>query len=62
MMDPLIEPTAALPLYFATARLGAMFVPINPRYTSEEATRVIGHADPRLVLGDRASGSGLRQS
>jgi acyl-CoA synthetase (AMP-forming)/AMP-acid ligase II len=46
----------ALPLYFATARLGAMFVPINPRYTSEEATRVIAHADPRLVLGDRASG------
>ena len=47
---------AAIPLYFAAARLGAVFVPINPRYTSEEAERIIAHADPRLVLGDAASG------
>ncbi len=46
----------ALSLYFATARIGAMFVPINPRYTSEESKLIITHADPRLVLGDRASG------
>jgi acyl-CoA synthetase (AMP-forming)/AMP-acid ligase II len=45
-----------IPLYFATARLGAVFVPINPRYTSEEAEQVIAHANPRLVLGDKASG------
>lgn len=46
----------ALPLYFATARLGAVFIPINPRYTSEEASRIIAHADPMLLLGDAASG------
>lgn len=46
----------ALALYFATARIGAMFVPINPRFTSEEAERIIGHADPCLILGDGASG------
>ena len=46
----------AIPLYFATARLGAVFVPINPRYTAEEAERIVRHADPQLVLGDRASG------
>lgn len=46
----------ALPLYFATARIGAVFVPLNPRYTGEESERIISHADPRLVLGDKASG------
>ncbi len=46
----------ALAMYFATARIGAMFVPINPRFTSEEAQRIIGHADPCLLLGDKASG------
>jgi acyl-CoA synthetase (AMP-forming)/AMP-acid ligase II len=45
-----------IPLYFATARLGAMFVPINPRYTADEAKRVIAHADPKMILGDKASG------
>lgn len=51
----------AIPLYFATARLGAVFVPINPRYTSAEAMRIIDHADPRLVLGDKASGHDTMQ-
>ena len=46
----------ALPLFFATARLGAVFVPINPRYSAEESARVIAHADPALILGDGASG------
>ncbi|RYD95024.1 MAG: long-chain fatty acid--CoA ligase, partial [Sphingomonadales bacterium] len=46
----------ALSLYFATARIGAMFVPINPRFTSEEARRIISHADPCLILGDKGSG------
>ena len=49
-------------LYFATAQAGAMFVPINPRYTSEEAARIIAHADPRLVLGDAASGHDTMRS
>ena len=43
-------------LYFAAARLGATFVPLNPRYTAEETARIIAHADPRLVLGDKVSG------
>jgi fatty-acyl-CoA synthase len=46
----------AVSLFFATARIGAVFVPINPRLTSEEAQRIIAHADPALVLGDAGSG------
>lgn len=46
----------ALAMYFATARIGAMFVPINPRFTSDEAKTIITHADPCLILGDAASG------
>jgi acyl-CoA synthetase (AMP-forming)/AMP-acid ligase II len=46
----------AVPLFFATARIGAVFVPINPRLTSEESRRIVAHADPALVLGDAASG------
>jgi acyl-CoA synthetase (AMP-forming)/AMP-acid ligase II len=36
-----------IPLFFATARIGAMFVPINPKYTPEESAKIIGHADFR---------------
>lgn len=46
----------AIPMFFATARLGVTFVPINPRYTSDETEWVINHADPVMVLGDKASG------
>lgn len=49
----------AIPLYFATARIGAVFVPINPRLTSAEAQGILAHADPQLVLGDAASGHDL---
>jgi fatty-acyl-CoA synthase len=49
-------------LYFACARLGAVFVPLNPRYTSDEAARIIAHADPRLILGDSTSGHDSLQS
>lgn len=45
-----------IPLFFATAKMGATFVPINPRYTEEERIKIIGHADPVLVLGDANSG------
>jgi len=42
----------AIPLYFALAHLGAVLVPINPRYTSDEAAAVVGRADPALVVTD----------
>jgi len=42
----------AIPLYFALAHLGAVLVPINPRYTPEEAGAVIGRTDPALVVTD----------
>jgi len=45
-----------IPLFFATAKMGATFVPINPRYTEEERIKIIAHADPVLVLGDANSG------
>ncbi len=42
----------AIPLYFALAHLGAVLVPINPRYSREESGAVIGRADPALVVTD----------
>jgi acyl-CoA synthetase (AMP-forming)/AMP-acid ligase II len=51
----------AIPLYFGAARLGAVFVPINPRYTAQESAQIIAHADPKLILGDKNSGHGTLQ-
>ncbi len=42
----------AIPLYFALAHLGAALVPINPRFSRDEATVVIDRADPALVVTD----------
>jgi acyl-CoA synthetase (AMP-forming)/AMP-acid ligase II len=42
----------AIPLYFALAHLGAVLVPINPRYRADEAAAVVGRADPALVVTD----------
>jgi acyl-CoA synthetase (AMP-forming)/AMP-acid ligase II len=44
----------AVPLYFGLAQLGAVFVPVNPRFSDAEVTAVIGRADPALVLTDHA--------
>lgn len=41
-----------IPLYFALAHLGAMFVPLNPRYSDSEADGVLAQADPRAVICD----------
>lgn len=41
-----------IPLFFAAASLGAVFAPINPSLSTEEAARVIDLADPRLVVVD----------
>ena len=42
----------ALPIFFALARLGAVFAPVNARLGPEEAAEVIGYARPRLVVVD----------
>jgi len=52
----------AMPLYFALAQLGAVFVPLNPRYTEEECRQVLNKADPRLVLTDDGRGGHAKLS
>ncbi len=42
----------AIALWFALAKLGAVCVPLNPRFTSEEAGPMLDVADPTLVVGD----------
>ncbi len=42
----------AIPLWFATARLGAALVPVNPRTTPPERASLLDLADPCLVVGD----------
>ena len=44
----------AVPIFFALARLGAMFAPVNARLRPEEAADVVGYARPRLVVVDDA--------
>lgn len=43
-----------IPLWFALARLGAVFVPVNPRFTAEEAALLLERADPAMVVTDEA--------
>ncbi|HEX4218959.1 MAG TPA: AMP-binding protein [Acidimicrobiales bacterium] len=42
----------AIALWFALAKLGAVCVPLNPRFTSEEAGPMLDVADPALVVDD----------
>jgi crotonobetaine/carnitine-CoA ligase len=46
---------AALVLFCAAARLGAVFVPINPDATVDEARYVLGHAEPAAVAATPAT-------
>ena len=46
---------AAIPLWFAAARLGVAFVPINPGATTSEADEILNRIDARLVVGDEVS-------
>ncbi len=43
-----------VPLYFALAHLGAIYAPLNPRYSDEEAKPVLERADPALVVVDES--------
>jgi fatty-acyl-CoA synthase len=44
----------ALPIFFALAKLGAVFAPVNARLGPDEAAEVVGYARPRLVVVDDA--------
>lgn len=46
----------AFTVLFATAFVGAIFTPLNPKATPAEIERLLAHAEPRIVLGDAASG------
>jgi acyl-CoA synthetase (AMP-forming)/AMP-acid ligase II len=42
----------AVPLYFALAQLGAVFVPLNPSLSTGEVAPILDRADPALVVVD----------
>jgi acyl-CoA synthetase (AMP-forming)/AMP-acid ligase II len=44
----------AVPLFFGLSHLGAVLVPLNPKFSKTEATNVMDQADPALVLSDEA--------
>jgi fatty-acyl-CoA synthase len=44
----------ALPIFFALAKLGAVFAPVNARLGADEAAEVVGYARPRMVVVDDA--------
>ena len=46
----------AVPLYFATAHIGAIFTPLNPRYTDAEAAVVLDRSDPAIIITDTGRG------
>ena len=42
------------PVYYGLASIGAIFVPMNPRFSDEEAKAILDLVDPRLVIHDQA--------
>jgi acyl-CoA synthetase (AMP-forming)/AMP-acid ligase II len=49
-----------VPLFFATAALGAVFAPLSPKLTGDEARAVLDLADPRLVVAGEGLDGDLR--
>jgi acyl-CoA synthetase (AMP-forming)/AMP-acid ligase II len=49
-----------VPLFLAAASLGAVFAPINPSFSDDEARPVLDLADPRLVVVDEKHAGQLR--
>ena len=43
---------AAMPIFGALAKLGAVFAPVNARLGTAEAAEIVGYARPRLVVVD----------
>src|SRR5436305_4452489 len=50
---------AALVLYLATVRAGAVYLPLNTAYTLNELEYFIGDAEPSLVVCDPAKAEGI---
>jgi len=50
---------AALVLYLATVRVGAVYLPLNTAYTLHELDYFIGDAEPRLVVCDPGKREGI---
>ena len=50
---------AALVLYLATVRAGAVYLPLNTAYTLHELDYFIGDAEPKLVVCDPAKAEGI---
>src|SRR3954470_77473 len=50
---------AALVLYLAVVRAGAVYLPLNTAYTLNELDYFIGDAEPSLVVCDRAKADGI---
>src|ERR1051325_6906526 len=50
---------AALVLYLAAVRAGAVYLPLNPAYTLNELDYFIGDAEPSLVVCDPAKAQGI---
>ena len=50
---------AALVLYLATVRAGAVYLPLNTAYTLAELEYFIGDAEPSLIVCDPAKRSGI---
>ena len=53
---------AAMPIFAALAKLGAVFAPVNARLGVAEAAEVVGYARPRLVVVDGERGGLGEQS
>ncbi|MGE0387670.1 MAG: class I adenylate-forming enzyme family protein [Gammaproteobacteria bacterium] len=49
----------APPMYFAAARIGAVFTPLNPRYTEAELAQVLARAEPAIVVSPSAGGGSV---
>lgn len=50
----------ALTIFFALAKLGAVFAPVNARLGADEAAAVIGYARPKLLLADDGHAEQIR--
>ncbi len=50
---------AALVLYLATVRAGAVYLPLNTAYTLNELDYFIGDAEPSLVVCDPSKADGI---
>jgi len=46
-------------LYYAAARIGAIFVPMNPNLSEPELTYAFGHSGAKILFHDAASGEGV---